>query len=92
MNPIHNGGADYEYGDMGNSDTLKLSSRRKKGVPREVKREVKAELVDRISIYGQKEESYQLSVVMINLYCFVSEAEAQTVNLMPNSKIPCHKL
>ena len=50
------GGADCEYSNIKNYDTMKLSSRRKMGV----KRELKAEGVDRISIYGRRRRAAAL--------------------------------
>ena len=48
VNPDYAGAADYEYYEMGNYDTMEESSRRRK--------EVKGEVVDRCSVYGEKEE------------------------------------
>ena len=58
VNPVYDGAADYEYeyDDMGNYD-----SRRKK---EELKAEVKAEVVDRSSIYGEKEEGWENAVAI----------------------------
>ena len=65
VNPVYEGGADYEYDDMGNYnnddddkgnyDKIEVSTR---------KREVKAEVVDRSSIYGEKEEGWEDAVVV----------------------------
>ena len=46
-NPLYDGGRDYDYYED-NYDTMEASNRRKK--------EVKDEVVDRNSIYGEKEE------------------------------------
>ena len=56
VNPVYDGGLDYEYDDMGNYDSMEVSTRKK--------REVKAELVDRCSIYGEKEEGWQDAVAV----------------------------
>ena len=56
VNPVYDGGLDYEYDDMGNYDTMELSTRKK--------REVKAEVVDRSSIYGEKEEGWEDAVAI----------------------------
>ena len=50
-NPVYEGAADYEYDEMENYDTLEESTIGKK--------EVKAEVVERSSIYGQKEEGWE---------------------------------
>ena len=58
VNPVYDGAADYEYEDDNedNYDTMEESTRRKK--------EVKAEVVDRSSIYGEKEEGWEDAVVI----------------------------
>ena len=58
VNPVYDGAADYEYEDDNedNYDTMEVSTRRKK--------EVKAEVVDRSSIYGEKEEGWEDAVVI----------------------------
>ena len=56
VNPVYDGGLDYEYDDMGNYDSMEVSIRKK--------REVKAELVDRCSIYGEKEEGWEDAVAI----------------------------
>ena len=56
VNPVYDGGLDYEYDDMGNYDTMEDPTRKK--------REVKAEAVDRCSIYGEKEEGWEDAVVI----------------------------
>ena len=57
VNPVYDG-ADYEYEDDNedNYDTMEVSTRRKK--------EVKAEVVDRCSIYGEKEEGWEDAVII----------------------------
>ena len=50
VNPVYEGAADYLYDDMGNYDSIEVLTRRKK--------EVKVEVVDRSSIYGEKEEGW----------------------------------
>ena len=57
-NPVYEGAADYEYDEMGNYDTLEESTTGKK--------EVKAEVVDRCSIYGEKEEGWEDAVAVDN--------------------------
>ena len=47
VNPMYDSAADYEYEEMTNLDTNKISTR---------KREVTAEVVDRNSTYGEEEE------------------------------------
>ena len=56
VNPVYDGAADYEYDDMGNYDSMEVSTRKKK--------ELKAEVVDRSSIYGEKEEGWEDAVVV----------------------------
>ena len=51
VNPVYDGAADYLYDEMGNYDSIKVLTMRKK--------EVKVEVVDRSSIYGQKEEGWE---------------------------------
>ena len=60
VNPVYDGAADYEYEDDNedNYDTMEESTRRKK--------EVKAEVVDRSSIYGEEEEGWENVVVVDN--------------------------
>ena len=58
LKQIYEGAADYEYDEMGNYDTLEESTIRKK--------EVKAEVVDRCSIYGEKEEGWEGAVAVDN--------------------------
>ena len=55
VNPDYAGAADYEYDDMGNYDSIEV-------VPK--KKEVKAEVVDRSSIYGKKEEGWEDAVAV----------------------------
>ena len=57
-NPVYEEAADYEYDEMGNYDTLEESTIGKK--------EVKAEVVDRCSIYGEKEEGWEDAVAVDN--------------------------
>ena len=56
VNPVYGAAGDYEYDDMDNYDTMEESTRRKK--------EVKAEVVDRSSIYGEKEEGWEDAVII----------------------------
>lgn len=56
-NPVYDGDLDYVYDDMGNYDTMEESTRGKKT-------EVKDEVVDRSSIYGEKEEGWENAVVV----------------------------
>ena len=56
VNPVYDGAADYEYDDMGNYDSMEVSTRKKK--------ELKAEVVDRSSIYGEKEEGWENAVAI----------------------------
>ena len=61
VNPMYEGGADNEYNDMGNynnddNDNNDEVLARKK--------EVKAEVVDRSSIYGEKEEGWEDAVIV----------------------------
>ena len=56
QNPTYEGGADYdyEYDDMTNYDTVEVSTKKRT--------EVKAEVVDRSSIYGEEEEGWDDAV------------------------------
>ena len=54
-NPTYDG-ADYEYDEMTNFDNVEVSTTRR--------REVKAEVVDRSSIYGEEEEGWEGAVVV----------------------------
>ena len=60
VNPMYEGGADYEYDDMGNyndnDDNNDEVSPRKK--------EVRAEVVDTSSIYGEREEGWEDAVIV----------------------------
>ena len=56
-NPLYDGGRDYDYYED-NYDTMEASNRRKK--------EVKDEVVDRNSIYGEKEEEGWEDVVVVD--------------------------
>ena len=51
VNPVYDEAADYVYDEMGNYDSIKVLTMRKK--------EAKAEVVDRSSIYGKKEEGWE---------------------------------
>ena len=51
VNPEYAVAADYVYDEMGNDDNIEVLTMRK--------REVKAEVVDRSSIYGEKEEGWE---------------------------------
>ena len=55
VNPVYGAAGDFEYDDMDNYDTMEESTRRKK--------EVKAEVVDRSSIYGENEEGWEDAVI-----------------------------
>ena len=56
-NPTYDG-ADYEYDEMTNFDNVEVSTTRR--------REVKAEVVDRSSVYGEEEEGWEGAVVVDN--------------------------
>ena len=56
-NPTYDG-ADYEYDEMTDFDNVEVSTTRR--------REVKAEVVDRSSIYGEEEEGWEGAVVVDN--------------------------
>ena len=56
VNPEYDGGVDYVYDDMGNYESTEVSTTRR--------REVTAELVDRSSIYGEKEEGWENAVAV----------------------------
>ena len=58
VNPVYDGAADYDYDDLGNYDSIEVSTRRR--------REVRAELVDRSSIYGEKEEGWEGTLAVDN--------------------------
>ena len=59
MNPVYDGAADYEYDEMVTHDSTKVIMT--------VRREVKAEVVDRSSIYGEEEgEGWENAVVVDN--------------------------
>ena len=52
VNPVYDGATDYVYDEMGNYNSIEVLTMRRK-------KEVKAEVVDRSSIYGQKEEGWE---------------------------------
>ena len=54
VNPMYEGAADYEYDEVVNNDMTTTTTRR----------EVKAEVVDRSSIYGEEEEGWENVVVL----------------------------
>ena len=58
MNPVYDGAADYEYDVVGNHNNIEVSPLRKK--------EVKAEVVDRTSIYGKEEEEGWENAVLVD--------------------------
>ena len=60
VNPVYDGGIDYEYDEMENYNSVEMSSLSLK------RREVKAEVVDRSSIYGEEEEGWENVVVVDN--------------------------
>ena len=60
VNPVYDGAADYEYDEMVTYDDSN------KVIMTTVRREVKAEVVDRSSIYGEEEEGWENAVVVDN--------------------------
>ena len=60
VNPVYDGGIDYEYDEMENYSSVEMSSLSPK------RREVKAEVVDRSSIYGEEEEGWENVVIVDN--------------------------
>ena len=58
LNPVYDGAVDYVYDEMGNDDSNEVLSRSRR------KTEVKAEVVDRSSIYGEKEEGWEDAVAI----------------------------
>lgn len=78
VNPVYEGAADYEYDDMGNYDaTEQFDSNEVSSAP---KKEVKAEVVDRNSIYGESEEGgWENAVIVDNNQYYESNVSSLVV-------------
>jgi len=64
VNPVYEGAADYDYDDMGNCANMKNYSIDE--VSSTHKKQVKAEVINRNSIYGESEEGWENAVVVDN--------------------------